>query len=161
MTTATYPTSIVNFGTDKQNVTDLVYAADPNTLRAEVVAIESAIGAIPAVSTAATGSGWLNNGSTFSNVSARLGNIEAGVVADAHSQYLRKTSDAGNVVTAGSSILVPVTISGVASQSAHLTDWKNSSGTVLSYIDAVGNFFSPSSSASVAGLQDVLMLMGS
>lgn len=157
MTTATYPSAVVNFGTDKLNTVDLIYAADPNTLRAEVAAIETAVGALPAVSTAATGSTWYNDGRTYTNLVSRVNNIESGVVADAHAQYIRKTSDAANVIVAGSAALVPVTITGATGQSANLTVWR-SSGAILAYVDPLGNFNGPTN---IAGLQDVLMLMGS
>jgi hypothetical protein len=40
----------------------------------------------------------------------------------------------------GLSTDVPVTIKGFAGQTAHLTEWQDSTGAVLSYIDANGNF---------------------
>ena len=44
--------------------------------------------------------------------------------------------------SAGGSSVVPVTIKGVSGQSANLTEWKNSSGTALTRIDAYGNIAS-------------------
>lgn len=162
MTTASYPSSQVNFGPDKVNSVDLIQAADPNTLRAEVVAIESSIGLSPSVSTSASStSSWYNDGRDYSTLTGRLSNIEIGVVADTHTQYIRKTSDSGNIITAGSSTSVPLVIKGAASQSAALIQFKDSSGDVLSYIDADGNFNGSATSTTNAGYQDILMLMGS
>ena len=81
MTTASYPSNIINFGPDKVNTVDLVIANDPNTLRAEVVAVETAIGVSPSVSTsAATSSPWYNDGRDYSTIVGRLSNIEVGIV---------------------------------------------------------------------------------
>jgi hypothetical protein len=48
----------------------------------------------------------------------------------------------------GSATQVAVRIKGFASQTANLTEWQNSAGTVLSYTSASGNFFVP-------GIRDV------
>lgn len=88
---AYYPSSIISTFTTHQNITEIIDAAHPNLIQAEVVAIESSIGVTPYISgpfsTSRTydgsGSATPNIGttvyagqSTFSNLSDRLTNIE-------------------------------------------------------------------------------------
>lgn len=161
MTTASYPENQVNFGPDKVNTVDLIQASDPNTLRAEVVAIESSVGLYPSVSTAASSSSsWYNDGRDYGTLVSRLANIEIGIVADTHNQYIKKTSDSSNVIVAGSSSLIPLVIKGAVSQTVALQQWVDSTGAVLSFIDAHGNFNGASTSSSNAGYQDIMLLMG-
>jgi hypothetical protein len=44
-------------------------------------------------------------------------------------------------ITAGSSVTIPLEIRAAASQTANLTEWENSSGTTLSYINKEGDFY--------------------
>jgi len=146
MTTASYPSNVIDFGPDKVNTVDLVIANDPNTLRAEVVALETTIGTSPSVSTAAaSSSAWYNDGRDYSTIVGRLSNIEIGIVADTHTQYVKNTG--GSTITSSTTSTVGLTIKATAGQSANLQEWKDSSGTVLAYVDALGNF----SAVNVAG----------
>lgn len=79
MATAHYPASIVNFGADHADYTDVIYAAHPNAIQAEVVALETTLGVSPTVSTNPAPTGTWTPGVTFSTISARLANIEQGV----------------------------------------------------------------------------------
>jgi hypothetical protein len=136
-TTATYPSSVVNFGLDKVNSVDLIQAADPNTLRAEVVAIETTLGATPSLSTAPTSSTtWYNDGRDYTTVIDRLANIEAGIVADTHNQYVKKSG--GSAIIVGSSSTVGLSITAAASQSADLMQWKNADGNVVTRVGPDG-----------------------
>ena len=138
--TATYPASIVSY-TTKVDVTDVIYASHPNLLQDEVVAIESILGVTPNISTTPSSGGTFNaTSNSFGTVSARLANIETGIVSDTHTQYIRKAGDTSNIITAGAATTKPLILKGASSQSANLTEWQNSSGTVLSYIDPSGNF---------------------
>jgi hypothetical protein len=135
---ASYPSSIRVF-TTKTNVTDVVDASHPNSVQEEVVAIQSTLGASPQVSTAPSPSGTFTATSTsFASVNARLGNIETGVVADSHSQYIRKAGDTGNVITPASGTTRGLVIRANASQSAALAEWQNSGGTALASISSTG-----------------------
>jgi hypothetical protein len=141
-TTSSYPGNIVNFGADKVNVVDLIQAADPNTLRAEVVAIESAIGVSPSLSTAASASSaWYNDGRDYSTVIARLANIEIGVVADTHTQYVKNVG--GSAIVAGSASTIGLSIKATSSQSADLMQWKDSSNTVVTRVGPDGLLYGP------------------
>ena len=101
---ATYPASVRSF-TTKVDVTGIVYAAHPNDLQEEVVAIESILGVTPSLSTTPNSGGTFTaTATTFTSVSARLANIETGIVADVHTQYVNKTN--GVVTTASTSSAV-------------------------------------------------------
>lgn len=99
---ATYPASIRSF-TTKVNVRDIIDESDANFLQEEVVAIESILGVTPSLSTApnpATDT-FDPTAKTWLTVSARLANIERGIVGDTHSQYIKKVD--GAVTTASTS----------------------------------------------------------
>jgi hypothetical protein len=99
--TASYPATIRSF-TTKVDVRDIIYAADPNDLQDEVVAIQTILGVTPSLSTTPSASGTFNaSATTFASVSARLANIETGIVADTHTQYLKKVD--ASVTTASTS----------------------------------------------------------
>lgn len=101
---ATYPGSVRSF-TTKVDVTGIVYAAHPNDLQEEVVAIESILGITPSLSTTPNAGGSFTATTTsFATVSARLANIETGIVADVHTQYVNKTN--GTVTTASTASAV-------------------------------------------------------
>lgn len=136
--TATYPSGVVNFGPLKANFVDTILAADPNTLREEVVAIEAAIGTTPGASTVAVATGWRNDGFVFSSVVSRLANIEKGIVADSHPQYL-KVSGGSNVQPAAGT--VGLSITAATGQTANLQEWKDSSGTVITKIGPDGYLY--------------------
>jgi hypothetical protein len=60
-------------------------------LQEEVVAIESILGITPSLSTTPNSGGTFNATTTsFATVSARIANIETGIVADTHTQYVKK-----------------------------------------------------------------------
>ena len=101
---ATYPASVRSF-TTKVDVTGIVYAAHPNDLQDEVIAIESILGVTPSLSTTPNAGGsFTATATTFNSVSARLANIETGIVADVHTQYVNKTN--GTVTTASTASAV-------------------------------------------------------
>lgn len=157
--TASYPSSVKTF-TTHVNVTEIIDAGHPNSIQDEVVAIESVIGTTPSVATAASGSGWANTATDYVTVNGRLANIENGVVADAHSQYIRKSGDTANVITPTASTTKGLVIKAASGQTANLQEWQDSSGTAVSYIDNNGNFNGPNASSTSAGYQDIMMLMG-
>ena len=142
--TASYPGSVRTF-TPKVNVVDLIQAADPNSLFEEVTAIESVIGTSPSIATAAVASGWTNTATDYTTISGRIANIEKGIVADTHTQYV-KIAGGSTVVTSNASV-TGLIIKGSVSQSANLQEWQDSSGNVVAYVDSLGNF----SAVNVAG----------
>lgn len=101
---ASYPSSIRVFST-KVNITDIVDASHPNSVQEEVVAIQTTLGVLPATSTTPSASGTFTATSTaYSTLNQRLANIETGIVADTHTQYVKKVN--GEVTTASTSSAV-------------------------------------------------------
>lgn len=133
---ASYPLAVRPFS-NKTNVLDIIDASHPNSLQEEVVAIESTIGLNPALSTTPSPTGtFISTSTQFNTLNQRLANIEIGIVADVHSQYVKK---AGNdTIVNATNTNVGLTIRGAASQSANLQEWRNSSNTVLVSVSAAG-----------------------
>jgi len=101
---ASYPSSIRVFST-KVNITDIVDASHPNSVQEEVVAIQTTLGVLPATSTTPSSSGTFTATSTaYATLNQRLANIETGIVADTHTQYVKKVD--GTVTTASTSSAV-------------------------------------------------------
>lgn len=150
---ASYPSSIRVFQA-KQNIIDTVDASHPNSLQEEVVAIETVLGTNPAQSTTPNPSNSFNPASTtFGSVSARLANIETGVVADSHTQYLRKTADgaSSNKIQAGLSTNRPIIVQGALNQSVNLQEWQDSIGVIQSAIQPDGTFTGKTLAAQIQG----------
>lgn len=132
---ASYPNNVKSF-TPKVNVVDLIQAADPNSLFDEVTAIESVIGTTPSIATAATASGWANTATDYTTINARLANIEKGIVADTHTQYVTNTG--GSNIAISNSSVVGLSVQAANSQSADLMQWKDSGGTVVTRVGPDG-----------------------
>jgi hypothetical protein len=141
---ASYPGSVKVF-TSKTNVTDVIDASHPNTLQEEVLAIESVLGINPNVSTTPSSVGSFSESSqTFSTVGARLANIETGIVADTHTQYLKKSADSQNLITPAANSNIGIVVKARVGQTANLQEWRPSgSNTPTTYVDASGTLVSP------------------
>jgi len=142
--TATYPGSVFPFTTKVDN-TETIYAADINNIQNEVMAIESVVGLTPGTSVTTyanpTGSNPVYNPTAFTypSLTARLANIEQGIVQDVHTQYVHRTG--GDVITNSSASNVGLTVTGASGQTANLQNWTNSSGTVVASISANGSLY--------------------
>ena len=155
---ASYPSAVRSFST-KTNVIDIIDAADPNSLQEEVIAIESAIGINPALSTTPnSSSGFTATSTQYSTLVQRLANIENGIIGDTHTQYLKKTG--GETVTNTSAVAVGLTVKGASSQTANLQEWKNSSNTVVASISASGTVTAPSVVSPELDLLSILSIFG-
>ena len=98
---ASYPSSVRVF-TTKVNITEIIDASHPNEIQEEVVAIQTALGTVPATSTTPSSTGtFIATSTAFANLTARLANIETGIVADTHTQYIKRVN--GTVTTASTS----------------------------------------------------------
>lgn len=141
---ASYPGSIKVFSS-KTNITDVIDASHPNSLQEEVLAIESVLGVNPNVSTTPSPVGTFNATSqTFANLGARLSNIETGIVADTHTQYIKKTADSQNIITSAANGNVSLIVKAKSGQTANLQEWRPSAtNTPVTYIDPSGNLVSP------------------
>ena len=121
---ATYPSQIKTF-VNKSNVVDLIDASHPNLLQEEVSAIQTVIGTTPARSTTPNaGDTFISTQTDFDNVKLRLANIETGIVADTHSQYVKKTSDGSNVIIPTNATTKGITIRSFQAQTANLQEWQ-------------------------------------
>lgn len=155
---ASYPSAVRSFST-KTNVIDIIDAADPNSLQEEVIAIESAIGINPALSTTPnSSSGFTATSTQYSTLVQRLANIENGIIGDTHTQYLKKTG--GETVTNTSAVAVGLTVKGASSQTANLQEWKNSSNTVVASISASGTITASSVVSPELDFLSILSIFG-
>jgi hypothetical protein len=137
---AVYPSSVKPFD-PKVDFTQVVVAEHINTLQDEVQSVESYIGTMPHVSAGyGAGVGTFTTGTTtWSTLAARVQNLEYGINADVHTQYLKFTG--GDTIQSSNSTVVGLNIQGFTSQTADLLRFKNSAGTVLTKIDAAGKLF--------------------
>ena len=121
---ATYPSQIKTF-VNKSNVVDLIDASHPNLLQEEVSAIQTVVGTNPARSTTVTSSDtFISTQTDFDNLKSRIANIEKGVVADTHSQYIKKTSDGSNVIIPTNATTKGIIVRGFQAQTANLQEWQ-------------------------------------
>jgi len=97
--TAQYPSAVVSSFKKHENTTEVIDAGHPNAIQDEVIAIEQELGANPHLTTSFSASGFSStpNNPAIQTVNARLNNIEAGLVADIHPQYVKNST----VTTAG------------------------------------------------------------
>jgi hypothetical protein len=142
---ASYPSSVRSFST-KRNTLDIIDASDPNGVQEEIVAIQATLGVSPSLSTAPSSTGTFSAiSTTFSTLTARLANIETGIVADTHTQYVKRTGN--EIITNATASNVALNIVGATSQSANLQNWKSNSGTVLVSVSSNGTLTAASMSS--------------
>lgn len=99
---AAYPTGVKSFPTHV-NTTETIDADHVNNIQLEVAALESYVGLNPHMSTNSGGSSfgaWSSAARTYLSLADRVANLEAGIVADAHSQYAQVTGEtfSGDVI---------------------------------------------------------------
>jgi hypothetical protein len=144
---ATYPGSVVPF-TTKVNNTDIVDASHVNDLQLEVIAVQTAIGVNPQNGTISTA--FAAASTTYADLDARIDNIEAGVIGDAHTQYMKRAG--GETITSATSSTKGLIVKGAASQSVNLQEWQNSSGTVLASVSAAGGIVDTKLTSDISNL---------
>ena len=87
--------------------------------------MQTVMGTNPARSTTVSSSDtFVSTQTDFDNIKARIANVEKGVVADTHSQYIKKTADGSNVVIPTNSTTKGFTVRGVQGQTANLQEWQ-------------------------------------
>jgi hypothetical protein len=111
-----------------------VEASHVNDLQLEVIAIQTIVGVNPQNGTISTS--FADTDTSYADLNARLNNIEAGVIGDAHTQYMKRAG--GETITSATSSTKGLVVKGASSQSANLQEWQNSSGTVLASVNAAG-----------------------
>ena len=132
---ASYPGSIKPF-TTRKNVTDIIQDYHVNDIQLEIIAIETTLGVNAATSSGSTAA-FIATSYPFTNISARIANVEAGVSGDTHTQYVKKVG--GSTITPSAVGTVGLSISAMSGQTADLQQWKNSAGTVVTRIDSSGS----------------------
>jgi hypothetical protein len=131
---ASYPTSVKTF-TNRQDLRDLVVAADVNIIYDEVTAIETELGVNPSESAGWSGS-FSNTQTSWSSVSARLQNIEYGL----QKTFTERVSTlGGSIVVPSSSSVIGLRVRAASGQTANLVEFRNSSDTLVTAITASGN----------------------
>lgn len=134
---AAFPGALVTFATH-HNLTDIVDAADPNNIQNEVVAVETTLGTNPHVGVIQSAGSYVTSNRTFASVAARVANLEHGLVADTHTQYIHNTG--GDTIQSGAVGTTTLTLKRVASQTAPLLSVVDQSNNPLASVDSSGNF---------------------
>jgi len=133
---ANYPTYPVSF-TQKQDLVNLVAAADVNSVYDEVTAIAGTLGADPNKRTPAwnTTNAFLTN-TTFASVDARIDNVENGTFI-VYQDYVSKSG--GTIINPGTATTtVNLTLRAATSQSVNTFEVKDSSNTTVASISTSG-----------------------
>lgn len=124
---ASYPASVRLF-TTKRDVNDLVLAEHVNTLQEEMSAVQGHLGLNPHVSSGATSAtAYISASSVFASLAARLSNIEAGVLADVHTQYLHLVG--GDTIVPSAADVRGLTVRARAGQTAPLARVESANGS--------------------------------
>jgi hypothetical protein len=134
--TATYPASIKSFST-KTDFIDTVLAEHVNALQEEVNSIQTNLGTL-----IKTGSGWVGSFDTittnWNTLKDRLANIEYGL-SDVYNDYV-SLSGGSTILSSGNSI-VGLTVKAKTSQTANIVSFKNSSDSIVTYVNSDGHIF--------------------
>jgi hypothetical protein len=134
-----FPESIKTF-TTKVDLRDTVLALHVNELQTEVTAIERSLGTslvtgTPGVVYNPNITSWTTE---LGGLGGRLANIEAGLSADAHSQYIRKAADATNIVTPTSGSTIGLKITAHPSQTVNLLEVGGASVSAIGLMRSEG-----------------------
>lgn len=128
-----YPGTFSTFLTHT-NIADIIDAGHVNLLQVEVLGIEGALGTNPQQSTAPVSTGTYNFSATsYTNLNARLANIEQGIVADTHNQYMKLLG--GSVIANSVASQIPLVLKAAASQSVDVFELQDSTGTKQFWVD--------------------------
>jgi hypothetical protein len=134
--TATYPASIKSFST-KTDFIDTVLAEHVNTLQEEVNSIQTNLGTL-----IKTGSGWVGSfdqvTTNWNTLKDRLANIEYGL-ADVYNDYVSLSG--GSTILSSGNDVVGITVKAKSSQTANIASFKNSSDSVVTYVNSTGHIF--------------------
>ena len=137
--TASYPALVKAF-TTKVDFSDTVLAEHVNTLQDEVNAIEANLG-----TSIKTGAGWVG---TFDQITTswdtfkdRIVNIEYGL-GKVYNDYVSLSG--GSTITPSATTTVGITVKAATSQTANIVNFKNSSDSVVTYVNSNGNIFTRS-----------------
>ena len=134
--TATYPASIKSFST-KTDFIDTVLAEHVNTLQEEVNSIQTNLGTL-----IKTGSGWVGEfdqiTTNWDTLKDRLANIEYGL-GDVYNDYVSLSG--GSTILSTTNDEVGLTVKAKTSQTANIVSFKNSSDSIVTYVNSDGHIF--------------------
>jgi hypothetical protein len=131
--TATFPSSVRNF-TAKVDIQDTILADHVNSLQDEVRAVETTIGTSPLTSVY---TGTFSQTATWPTLSARLANIEYGLVNGTGSGTAYVGISGGSTVTASAG-LVGLTLQNVSGNLSNIISTKTSAGAIGFNVDYNG-----------------------
>jgi hypothetical protein len=136
---ADYPGTVTSFST-KVDYVDVIFADHVNKLQDEMLGVQNTLG-----NSILTSSGWSGAfnqvTATWGSVKARLNNIEYGL----DKAYNNRVDTAGgSTITSSATTVVGLKFVAIASQTANLIEWKNSSNTTVSYVDKDGGVYTSS-----------------
>ena len=155
---ASYPSSVASFSTKVNNITT-VMAEDPNTIQDEVRAVQSYLGTNPHISGSMASGSFISTSSyVFTDVNARLNNIEAGLYKAVNTSYVTKVG--GDTITASASTVKGLIIKGASSQTANLQEWQLPNGTVGAYVDKDAKLVNPTTDADLNNLYVLSVVFG-
>lgn len=136
---ADYPASLPAFD-EKFDYRTIIFADHVNKLQNELSATQTTLGANVLVS-----SGWVGSfdtaTTTWSTVKARLQNIEYGL-KKAYDE--RVNTAGGSTVTPSAVGVIGLIFKAITSQTSNLTEWRNVSNSVISYVDKDGEIYTSS-----------------
>jgi hypothetical protein len=137
--TASYPASVKSFST-KVDFSDTVLAEHVNSLQEEVNSIQANLGTL-----IKTGSGWVGEfdqvTTAWNTLKDRIANIEYGL-ADVYGNYVSLSG--GSTILSNGNSVVGLTVKAKSSQTANIVDFKNSSDSVVTYVDSSGALYTSS-----------------
>lgn len=155
---ASYPGTSPSFTTKVDN-SDNVMADHVNKLQVELKAVADTIGINPQISGAMAGGDFnLNPSTSYSNLSARVANVEAGLYKSINTNYVSITG--ASTITSSAASVKGLVIKAAPSQTANLQEWQNSSGTVNSYVDKDGYLVNPKLESDVNNLYVLSVVFG-
>jgi hypothetical protein len=131
--TATFPSSVRQF-TAKVDIQDTILADHVNSLQDEVRAVETTIGTTPLTSVY---TGTFSQGSTWTSLSARLQNIEVGLVNGTGSSGAYASLSGGSTITAAGQA-TGLTLQPASGNASNLFTTKSSGGTTGFIVDSTG-----------------------
>ena len=134
--TAAYPASVKSFVT-KVDFADTILAEHVNSLQEEVNALQANLGTL-----IKTGSGWVGEfdqiTSSWDTLKDRIENIEYGL-GEVYNDYVSLSG--GSVILSSANSTVGITVKAKTSQTANIANFKNSSDSVVTYVNASGHIF--------------------
>jgi hypothetical protein len=159
---ANYPVDVKSTFATHRDLIDPIMADHVNSLQTEVVLIENTLGT--GITTSASSlpafnkSIITNSAGEYDTLRARLENIEAGVIGDAHTQYVNVLG--GSTIQVATNSTVNLTLKAKSGQTADILSIQDSSGNVSIKVDKDQNMYVGSEKVAVGATLNPLFLIG-